>query len=143
MSNHCNLRADLREFPLPLFGCRLVCDHKKSVNECHAHHLRKLCIDLAKTEKGVLRREQVHFAAVDNQSFDDDNDDTERLEDCEILNQSTTSDRITKLDETLIGRNIPDQVKWPDAWRELVDTVRQLPTKAFWEVFSGSARATN
>ena len=45
-----------------------------------------------------------------NQSFDDDIDDTERLEDYEILNQSTTNDRITKLDETLIGRNIPDQV---------------------------------
>ena len=53
-----------------------------------------------------------------------------------------TRDRITEQDETLIGRNLPDQVKWPDAWRELVDTVRQLPTKAFWEIFSGSVRAT-
>ena len=52
------------------------------------------------------------------------------------------ADRITALDETLIGDKIPNHVDWLDSLAKLVDDMRHLPNKAFWELFSGSARAT-
>ena len=48
--------------------------------------------------------------------------------------------RITALDGTLIGEQIPNHVSWPDSWHKLVNDLRHLPNKASWELFSGSVR---
>jgi len=49
---------------------------------------------------------------------------------------------LTSFDETLIGQHIPHTVQSPDEWRTLVDDMRASPWKVFWELFSGTARAT-
>ena len=61
-----------------------------------------------------------HNRAWNHDEYDDSHDEVDHV------------DRITALDETLIGVQIPNHVAWPDSWHLLVSGVRLLPNKAPW-----------
>jgi hypothetical protein len=129
-----SMRADKDEFLMPLLGCHLVCSCSLPGLNCHARYLQSMCVKMIERHgymnDHIEDDDHPHNRAWDHDEYDDSHDEVDH------------ADRITALDETLIGVQTPNHVAWPDSWHLLVESLRMLPNKAFWELFSGSARAT-
>ena len=130
---YCSMRADCDEWIIPLFGCHLVCSCSFVGLKCHARYLQHLCVEKVKHDANNYNHgDQGSRPCCQNNDYyyDDTHDEVDH------------PGRITDLDETLIGESPPRHVNWPESWTHLVHDLRMLPNKAFWELFSGSARAT-